>query len=203
MSVTAVPIRPIKKGSVLKLWLGLALLAALALLLAWLGTAAFRPLKLDSGVVIETVKPGVGPKVTKDDVVLLHYKLHVNSLTARVEQDSHERGQPVPLIPDPNAVYPGFAEALQQMRTGGSYVVTLPPGTHVKEQRPGQPFTPRDTLVFEIEIVQIERGQAQAFLQMQQMQMLQQMQQMQQMQQQQQGGGEGGPPPGAPEPSGR
>ena len=54
--------------------------------------------------------------------------------------------------------------------------------------------------LFEVEIVQVEKGQAQAFLQMQQMRMMQQIQQMQQMQG---GGGAGGPPTGAPEPGGQ
>jgi FKBP-type peptidyl-prolyl cis-trans isomerase FkpA len=195
MSVTAVPLRPIKQGSVLKLWIGLALLVALAAVLAWVGTASFRPMKLASGASIVAVRPGVGPRLTKDDVALLHYKLHVGSLTGPVKEDSHERGQPVPLIPDPKAVYAGVAEGLLKMRPGGSYVLTLPPGTHIKADQPGAPFTTRDTLVFEVDLVRVEKGQAQAFLQMQQMQMLQRMQQMQQMQQSQGGGTEGG---GAP-----
>lgn len=200
MSVTAVPIRPIKKGSVLKLWLGLGLLALLAILLAWVGTASFRPMTLANGVTIDVVKPGVGPKPTKDDLSLVHYKLHVNSLTSKVIENSRDRGQPAELIADPNVVFSGFAEGLQRMRAGGSYVLTLPPGTHIKTAQPGAPFTPRDTLVFEIDLVQVVAGQAQAFLQMQQMRMMQQYQQMQQMQQ---GGAPGGPPPGAAEPGAR
>jgi FKBP-type peptidyl-prolyl cis-trans isomerase FkpA len=195
MSVTAVPLHPIKKGSVLKLWIGLALLAALAAVIAWYGTTSFREVKLPSGASVLAVRPGVGPKLTKEDVAILHYKLHLKSLTGPVKEDSHERGQPVPLVADPNLVYPGFAEGLLQMRPGGSYVLTLPPGTHIKADQPGAPFTTRDTIVFQVDLVRVEKGQAQAFVQMQQMQMLQRMQQMQQMQQSQGGGAEGTPPP--------
>jgi FKBP-type peptidyl-prolyl cis-trans isomerase FkpA len=200
MSVTAVPIRPIKKGSVLKLWLGLGLLLALALVLAWFGTSGFRPTTLPSGVTVEAVKPGVGPKVTAEDVIALQYKLHVNSKTGPVIEDSRQGGQP--FVTTTQGIYPGFAEGLQAMRQSGSYVLTLPPGTHVREQIPGAPFTPRDTLIFEIDVLQIERGAAQRYNQMRQMQQMQQLQQMQQMQQG--GGAPGGPPPGgAPEPAPR
>ena len=183
MSVTAVPLRPIKKGSVLKLWLGLALLAALAVLLAWFGTQSFRPVTLDKGVTVQAVKPGVGPQITDADVIALQYKLHVNSKTAPVIEDSRESGRP----------FVTTTQGLKAMRQSGSYVLTLPPGAHVTQQIPNAPFSPRDTLVFEIDVLQIERGAAEKFNQMRQMQQLQQLQQMQQMQQ----GGGGGLPPGA------
>jgi FKBP-type peptidyl-prolyl cis-trans isomerase FkpA len=199
MSVTAVPIRPIKKGSVLKLWLGLGLLAALAILLAWVGTSSFRPKTLADGVRLETKRPGLGAKVRKEDLVALQYKLHINKLESPVVQDSRQSQQGIfAAVPSPEMIYPGFAAGLLEMRQGGSYVLSLPPGSHVKEPAPGAPFTPRDTLVFEIDVVQIERGGAERFIQMQQMQMMQRMQQMQQMQ-----GGAGGPPAGAPEPGAR
>jgi FKBP-type peptidyl-prolyl cis-trans isomerase FkpA len=194
MSVTAVPIHPLQKGSVVKLWIGLALLAALAILLAWVGTSNFRPTTLDKGVKVETVRPGVGAKITKEDVAVLNYKLHVNSVKAEVIQDSTQSGQP--FVTTTEGVFPGFGEGLQAMRPRGSYVLTLPPGTHIQQADPRAPFTPRDTLVFEIEVLQVERGAAQRYMQMQQMQALQRLQQMQQ----QGGGAEGGaaPPPAPP-----
>jgi hypothetical protein len=194
MSVTAVPIRPIARGSVVKLWIGLALLALAAAAFAWLGTAPYQPVTTQSGVKLRTIKQGSGPTITPADVVALHYKLHVKSEDAPVVQDSHDSGQP--LVTTTQGIYPGFAEGLQRMRPGGSYLLSLPPGTHEQgPMPPGAPFTAQDTLVFEIDILQVERGAAQRFLQMQQMQRMQQMQQMQQ--QQQGGGGEQGPPPGA------
>jgi FKBP-type peptidyl-prolyl cis-trans isomerase FkpA len=200
MSVTAVPIRPIQKGSVLKLWLGLALLAALAVVLAWAGTSSFRPVTLPSGVTLETVKPGVGPKITDKDVIALQYRLRLKSRTADVFEDSRQSGQP--FVTTTKGIYPGFAEGLQAMRQGGSYVLVLPPGTHIRQEMPGAPFTPRDTLYFEIDVLQIERGAADRFNQMREMQQMQQLQQLQQ-QMQQGGGAPGAPPAGAPEPGRR
>jgi FKBP-type peptidyl-prolyl cis-trans isomerase FkpA len=185
MSVTAVPLRPLKKGSVAKLWMALALLAALAAAFAWWGTSAFQTVTTKSGVGIRTLASGSGAKITPNDVVALHYKLHAKSLDAPVIQDSREGGQP--FVTTTQGVYPGFAEGLQHMRPGGSYILTLPPGTHEQGPIPaGAPFTAQDSLVFEIDVLQVEAGAGPRFLEMQRMQQLQQLQQMQ------------GGPPGAP-----
>jgi FKBP-type peptidyl-prolyl cis-trans isomerase FkpA len=192
MSVTAVPLHPIRKGSVAKLWIGLVVLVALAAGLAWLGTAGFQTLKTESGVTIRTLRKGSGAKITPQDVVALHYKLHAKSLEAPVIQDSRESGQP--FVTTTQGVYPGFAEGLQHMRPGGSYILTLPPGTHEQSAVPGAPFTPQDSLVFEIDVLQVEAGMGPRYMEMQRMQQMQQLQQMQQMQG---GGAEGAPPPPA------
>ena len=129
MSVTAVPLHPLKKGSVAKLWIALILLAALAAAFAWWGTSAFQPVKTGSEVTVRTLAAGAGAKITDQDVVALHYKLHVKSLDAAVVEDSRAGGQP--LVTTTQGVYPGFGEGLQHMRPGGSYILTLPPGTHL------------------------------------------------------------------------
>jgi FKBP-type peptidyl-prolyl cis-trans isomerase FkpA len=190
MSVTAVPLRPVKKGSVLKLWIGLLVLAALAAAFAWWGTSAFQKVRTSSGVTIQTLRAGSGATITPQDVVALHYKLHAKSLEAPVIQDSRETGQP--FVTTTEGVYPGFAEGLQHMRPGGSYILTLPPGTHEQGPIPPQaPFTKNDSLVFEIDVLQVEAGAGPRFMEMQRMQQLQQLQQMQQLQ----GGAAGAPPP--------
>jgi FKBP-type peptidyl-prolyl cis-trans isomerase FkpA len=192
MSVTTVPLQPLKKGSVAKLWIALALLVALAAALAWWGTSPFQTVTAGKGVTIRTLKAGSGAKITPQDVVALHYKLHARSLEAPVIQDSRETGQP--FVTTTQGVYPGFAEGLQHMRPGGSYILTLPPGTHEQGPIPPQaPFTAQDSLVFEIDILQVEAGAGPRFLEMQRMQQLQQLQQMQQMQ----GGAPEAPPAGA------
>ncbi len=199
MSVTAVPIRPLKKGSMLKLWLGLGLLALAAAAMAWWTTAAFQPITTKSGVGLETIRPGAGARITPADVVALHYRLHIGSKDAPVFQDSRQSGQP--FVTTTQGIYPGFAEGLQLMQQGGSYVLTLPGGTHEQGPMPPEaPFKPSDKLVFEIDVGQVMRGEAQRFMQMRQMQQLQQLEQMQQMQQN--GGGQSGAPPAPPPPSG-
>jgi FKBP-type peptidyl-prolyl cis-trans isomerase FkpA len=196
MSVTAVPIRPIARGSVLKLWLALAVLTAAAIAFAWYGTAGQQIITTESGIRYRVLAEGTGPTVTPNDAVALRYKLHVNSLDNEVIQDSDQTGQP--FVATTSLVYPGFGEGLQKMRSGGSYLLWLPPGTHEQGPiRPGTPFTAQDTLVFEIQVLQVAEGMGPAF----QMQRMQQMQQMMQ-------GAEGAPgaeaaTPGAQAPAGR
>jgi FKBP-type peptidyl-prolyl cis-trans isomerase FkpA len=195
MSVTAVPLHPIRKGSVAKLWIALAVLAALAAAFAWWGTSAFQPVRTGTGVTIRTLAAGSGAKITDQDVVALHYKLHAKSLDAPVVEDSRATGQP--FVTTTQGVYPGFGEGLRHMRPGGSYILTLPPGTHVPGPiPPGAPFTKDDSLVFEIDVLQVEPGAGPRYMEMQRMQQMQQLQQMQQMQ----GGGAPGGPEAAPPP---
>ncbi len=167
MTVTAVPIRPIAKGSVLKLWIALLVLTAAAIAFAWYGTQGQQVITTESGVRYRVLEEGSGPTVTPNDAVALRYKLHVNSLDSEVIQDSDQTGQP--FVATTSMVYPGFGEALQKMRSGGSYLLWLPPGTHEQGPlRPGTPFTAEDTLVFEIQVIQVAEGMA-PMLQMQQM----------------------------------
>ena len=193
-TVTAVPIRPLARGAVLKMWIALILLLAAAGGLAWWGTKGLQEVRLESGARYRVLTEGHGPAITSADAFALRYKLHVGSLESPVIQDSDQRGEP--FVATTSDVYSGFGEALQKMRAGGRYLLWLPPGTHVSAASPpppGSPFSATDTLVFEIEVMQIAPGMA-SQLQMQRIQ------QMMQQQQQQGAGAPGGaaPPGGAP-----
>ena len=94
MTVTAVPIRPIAKGSVLKLWIALLVLTAAAIAFAWYGTQGQQVITTESGVRYRVLEEGSGPTVTPNDAVALRYKLHENSLDSEVIQDSDQIGQP-------------------------------------------------------------------------------------------------------------
>jgi FKBP-type peptidyl-prolyl cis-trans isomerase FkpA len=199
MSVTAVPLHPIRKGSVAKLWIALAVLAALAAAFAWWGTSAFQPVKTATGVTIRTLAPGSGPTITDQDLIALQYKLHANSLENPVLEDSSKSPQGG-LVTTTQGVYPGFQEGLKHMRPGGVYILTLPPGTHAPEPiPPSAPFTAKDTLIFEIDVQQVAVGEGPRYMEMQRMQQMQQMQQLQQMQG---GGAPGGPEAAPPAPDG-
>ena len=157
MSVTAVPIRPLARGSVLKLWIGLLVLALGAAALAWVGTAGLQVTTTSSGLRYRVIEEGTGPTVTPADLVALRYKLRKEDGT--LIQDSDETGQP--FVTGTEGVFPGFSEGLQLMQAGGRYILWLPPGLHVQQPMPpGAPFTPEDTLVFEIEVMQIAPGMA-------------------------------------------
>lgn len=157
MTVTAVPIRPIRKGSVLKLWLGIAALSLAGAGLAWVGTSAQQVTTTASGLRYRVIEEGNGPTVTPADLVALRYKLRKADGT--LIQDSDTTGQP--FVTGTEGLFPGFSEGLQLMQAGGRYMLWIPPGLHVTQPMPpGAPFTPQDTLVFEVEVLQIAPGMA-------------------------------------------
>jgi FKBP-type peptidyl-prolyl cis-trans isomerase FkpA len=157
MSVTAVPLRPLARGSVLKLWIGLLVLALGAAALAWAGTSGQQVNTTDSGLRYRVVEEGSGPTVTPADLVALRYKLRKEDGT--LIQDSDQTGQP--FVTGTEGLFPGFSEGLQLMQAGGRYILWIPPGLHVQQAMPpGAPFSAADTLVFEIEVLQIAPGMA-------------------------------------------
>ena len=74
MSVTQVPLQPLKKGSMLKLWLGIALIVVAAVALAWVGTDRFRGEMTANGVFIRTLDAGTGDPIRVNDGVLVEYE---------------------------------------------------------------------------------------------------------------------------------
>ena len=190
MSVTAVPLRPLKKGSLVKLWLGIALLALLAAAAAWLTTGRLHYETTASGLQYRVIEAGEGPSPGATDLALINY-------TGRLEDgtvfDSNEGGQPVPL--PVNGSIPGFSEALQLMSKGATYRVRIPPNLAYGPTGAGGVIPPNATLEFDVTLVDFRALTPE------------QLQQMEMMRALQQGGGmpegaEGAAPPdgAAPEP---
>ncbi len=191
-AVTAVPIRPIARGSVLKLWIALVLLALAAAAAAWWATEPIQRTTTASGLQYQVLKAGDGPTATPNDVLVFHYDGKLADGTPF--DSSRNRGEP--MVMPPTGVIPGFAEGLQLTQAGGRYRLWIPPNLGYGPGRipPGAPFTDRDTLVFDIEVLQVIPGAA-GMWQMQQMQ--------RQMQQMQSGAGpEGAAPPAGAAPQG-
>ena len=150
MSVTQVPLQPLKRGSLAKLWLGILLLVAAALLLAWTGAGALRGEITASGLQFRTVKAGAGPMIKPVDGVLIEYEGRLEDGTVF---DS-SRGQPVPMIA--GQVIPGFAEALQKMQKGGRYTIRIPGELAYGASPPqGSPIPPNAPLEFDVHVVQV------------------------------------------------
>ena len=187
MSVTAVPLRQVKKGSVLKLWLGLALLALAGVAAAWVGTRGQVWTTTGSGLQIRTVAEGEGAHPTETDIAFVTY-------TGRLENgtvfDSNEGQQPVPFPVAEGATIKGFSEGLKLMKKGGSYRLKIPPALGYGDKDMGQ-IPPNSTLDFDVKIVEV----------MPEAQLRQMMMQQQMQQQMMQGGGgpEGGAAPGGGE----
>jgi FKBP-type peptidyl-prolyl cis-trans isomerase FkpA len=168
--ITRVPLQPIAKGSISKLWIGVVAIALAAAGIAW----ASKPVSVD----VQTLVAGKGPSPTVADVALINYK---GTLPDGKVFDQAEKAA-FPL----EGVVPGFTKALEQMQRGGKYKVLIPSELGYGAKGAG-PIPPNTDLAFEIELLDF-RSRAE---------IEQQQAMMQQMQQQQQGG-PGGPPPGMP-----
>lgn len=160
-SITAVPLRPIKKGSVTKLWMALGALSLVGAGLAWAGTkgtsgsaAAYLNhnakqagvITTETGLQYKIVKEGQGPSPTPADVTLVAYK---GTLVDGKVFDQNERAvMPV------DGVVPGFSEALQKMKRGGVYQLWIPPALAYGDKVPeGGPIPPNSVLLFEVHLL--------------------------------------------------
>ena len=150
MSVTAVRLRPIAKGSVANLWVGLAALSLAAICLAWAGTSGQQMTTPASGLQLQAIEEGTGPSPSTTDIVLVHY-------TGRLEDgtvfDTSEGKQPVPF--PVTGVIPGFTEGLQMMKKGGTYRLRIPPELAYGPQGAGGVIPPNATLEFDIQLLDI------------------------------------------------
>ena len=145
MSVSQVPLQPIKRGALVKLWLGILLLIAAGLLLAWAGAGH------SSGIRVKTLEPGSGPVITKDDGVLIEYEGRLDDGT--VFDTSAGRG---PAFFPVGGVVPGFSQALQKMQKGGRYEFTLSSDLAYGDTPPaGSPIPPGADLHFTVHVMEV------------------------------------------------
>ncbi len=201
MSITAVPIQPIEKGSLIKLWGGVALAVIVAAGLAYAGTMgpsgggcgdkAFldegkgitEPVVTASGLRFQTVKAGKGAKPTEADVGLINYK---GSFAKDGKEFDANQNVPMPV----GGTIPGFSEALKMMQPGGSYRICIPSELAYGAKGAGEGKIPANAvLLFEVDLI-ASMGMAEFQTRMQAME----------AQRNAQGGAPGGPPnaPGAP-----
>ena len=145
MSVSQVPLRPIAKGSLIKLWLAVAALAAIAYGVAFLGAGQFK------AVTVDTITAGSGPYITEMDGVIIEY-------TGRTEDgtvfDTTEGRGPAPFLV--MQVVPGFKQALLKMQQGGRYKILIPGRLAYGKNPPaGSPIGVDEDLSFDVHVTQV------------------------------------------------
>jgi FKBP-type peptidyl-prolyl cis-trans isomerase len=174
--VTAVPLRPIAKGSLTKLWLGVVVIVVAALALAYSTTAsqvamAMSPqefldnnaqksgvVKTASGLQYEVLKEGNGPKPTTNDMVLVTYegKLLNGKIFDSTKADGSEKPRPMPV----GGMIPGWTEGLQLMSQGSKYRFWMPPSLAYGEMGAGQGIIPPNAVIsFDVELLAIAPAQ--------------------------------------------
>ena len=152
--ITRVPLRPIAKGSLTKLWIGVIVAIVLAVLLAW----AVMP----KGYGLTVIEPGEGPNPTAEDVLFVNY-------VGRLEDGTvFDESQPLPLPPEAQGVFPegnplplgnmipGFTKGALEMQKGGTYELRIPADQAYGDEPPqGSPIPPGADLIFDVEVIEI------------------------------------------------
>jgi FKBP-type peptidyl-prolyl cis-trans isomerase FkpA len=117
--------------------------------------AAAEPgaLRLPSGLVYSTIRPGKGASPGPTDVVRVHY--HGTLRDGKVFDSSVQRGQPVdfPL----NQVIPCWTEGVQHMKVGEKARLVCPPELAYGDRgTPDGAIPPGATIAFEVELLGIQ-----------------------------------------------
>ncbi len=107
---------------------------------------------LENGVQYEVLVAGSGETPKVQDRVQIHYRGSLPD--GAVFQSSYESGQPVEMMV--SEFVPGFAAALQAMKVGDKWKVTIPSELGYQLRGPG-PIGPNRTLVFEIELIAVTK----------------------------------------------
>lgn len=170
--VTRVPLKPISKGSLLMLILGIVIGVALSAAYAYLTVPR---------VSVDTVTAGSGDHPKPTDVVFVRYTGKLDD--GKVFDQSQDlplpvqgilpKGTPLPL----ENMLPGFRDAVVKMQKGGKYVAKIPASMAYGATPPaGSPIPPNADLTFEIELIDfMPMSEAEAkFQQLQRMMMSQQ-----------------------------
>ncbi|HKN18714.1 MAG TPA: FKBP-type peptidyl-prolyl cis-trans isomerase [Dissulfurispiraceae bacterium] len=106
-----------------------------------------------SGLQYKVLKEGTGETPKATDKVKVNYK---GTLIDGKEFDSTDKlGKPA--VFQVNKVIPGWTEALQLMKAGSKWKVFIPADLAYGERGAGQMIGPDSTLIFEVELVSIEK----------------------------------------------
>ena len=109
---------------------------------------------LTSGLQYKILKAGQGQKPMLDDTVICHYR---GALIDGTEFDtSYKEGKEPPAFPL-KGVIAGWSEALQIMPVGSKWQIFVPSSLAYGARAAGHTFGPNSTLIFEIELLSIEK----------------------------------------------
>ncbi|MEE3423617.1 MAG: FKBP-type peptidyl-prolyl cis-trans isomerase [Succinimonas sp.] len=103
-----------------------------------------------SGLQYEVLKEGSGKIPSRSDKVKVHY--HGTFTDGRVFDSSVERGEPA--VFGVTQVIKGWTEALQLMKTGSKYRLTIPSDLAYGDSGAGT-IPPKAALIFDVELLEI------------------------------------------------
>lgn len=167
MSITAVPLKPVKRRVVVYIWIGivLAVIAAAALALQTPidpnATFLARNARVagvqqtPSGLQYKVLTPGKGPTPTDEDITVVGYE---GKLTDGTVFDQSSPQQPLVTPLGEKATVPGFEEAVKLMPAGARYRVWIKPAlAYGSQMKPG--ILANSILVFDLDMLDFKSKQ--------------------------------------------
>jgi FKBP-type peptidyl-prolyl cis-trans isomerase FklB len=106
----------------------------------------------ETGLQYEILTEGTGLKPTTKDKVKVHY--HGTNIDGSVFDSSVDRGEPISF--GVTGVIRGWTEALQMMKVGGKWRLTIPSELAYGARGAGAKIAPHAVLVFDVELLGIE-----------------------------------------------
>lgn len=106
-----------------------------------------------SGLQYRVIRAGNGPSPKANDIVTTNYR--GTFIDGKEFDSSYSRGEPAQFQVD--GVIPGWTEALQLMQPGAKWEIVVPPNLAYGEHGVGRVIGPNSTLVFEIELLSIDK----------------------------------------------
>jgi len=108
----------------------------------------------ESGLQYKIIEPGQGDSPGPADVATVHYR---GTLIDGTQFDSsYDRGQPASF--PVGGVIAGWSEALQLMKPGAKWQLSIPAELAYGERGAGQDIGPNSTLLFDVELISVEQG---------------------------------------------
>lgn len=170
MSVTAVPLQPVKSTYKIWLWLGVIAAIAAAFGLAWIGTGeqraragtneqflAWNKSRMGvqttaSGLQYQVLKEGTGPTAADQDGIGIEvYGVKRNG-------EEFQPKAPMQFRIGQQAMIPGFTEGVKLMNKGAKFRFWLPPsiGYGAAPAQPGQPNPlATEVLIFDVDMKEL------------------------------------------------
>jgi FKBP-type peptidyl-prolyl cis-trans isomerase FkpA len=109
---------------------------------------------LESGLYYIEKEKGDGPKVTPGSTVFVHYEGRL--LDGTVFDSSYQRGEPLDFVVGTGQVIPGWDEGISRMHVGGKAMLVIPSHLGYGDRGAGGLIPPFSTLVFDVEVVDME-----------------------------------------------
>ena len=114
-----------------------------------------QPIQYDNGLVVQDVVVGNGKTAENGDTLSAHYTGALEDGT--VFDESYGRGQPIQFVLGSGKLIKGWELGLIGMKEGGKRRLVIPPELGYGSQGAGGVIPPNATLLFEIELVSVQK----------------------------------------------